>query len=80
MAVQSKLTINHLLGLKAIESAFSMPFSHVLNSGQTKALPAYAASMCNQRFSSVHTAPTSNKSSNAQAPVVPKVAQTYKKT
>ena len=40
IAVQSKWTINHLLGLKAMESANSMPFIHFLNSGQTKAEPA----------------------------------------
>ena len=42
MAVQSKCTINHFEGLNAIESAFSIPFSHVRNSGHMKALPAYA--------------------------------------
>lgn len=47
MAVQSKCTINHLLGLNAKESAYSIPFSQIRNSGHTKALPAYAASMCN---------------------------------
>lgn len=40
IAVQSKCTINHLDGLKAMESALWMPFSHFLNSGQMKALPA----------------------------------------
>lgn len=47
MAVQSKCTINHLLGLNANESAYSTPFNQILNSGHTKALPAYAASICN---------------------------------
>ena len=40
IAVQSKWTRSHLLGLKAIESANSIPFIHFLNSGHTKAEPA----------------------------------------
>lgn len=40
MAVQSKCTISHLDGLKAIESAYWMPFNHVRYSGQINALPA----------------------------------------
>lgn len=52
-AVQSKCTISHLLGLNANECILSMPSVKRLNSGQMKALPAYAASTCNQmeRFS-----------------------------
>lgn len=40
IAVQSKCTINHLLGLNAIESAYSIPWSQPRNSGHTNALPA----------------------------------------
>ena len=40
IAVQSKCTISHLEGLKAILSAYSMPSMKVRNSGQTKADPA----------------------------------------
>lgn len=46
IAVQSKCTMSHLEGLKANESAISMPFIQCLNSGQMKAAPAYAASTC----------------------------------
>ena len=44
MAVQSKWTISHFDGLNAKLSAYSMPFIHFRNSGQTNADPAYAAS------------------------------------
>lgn len=57
MAVQSKCTINHLDGLNAIESAFSMPFSQTRYSGQMNALPAYAASTCSQTLSSLQMSP-----------------------
>lgn len=40
IAVQSKCTISHLLGLNAIESAYSIPLSQPRNSGHTNALPA----------------------------------------
>ena len=46
MAVQSKWTIIHLDGLNANELAYSMPSMKCLYSGQTNAVPAYAASMC----------------------------------
>ena len=44
IAVQSKCTISHFDGLKAILSAYSMPSMKDLNSGQTNADPAYAES------------------------------------
>ena len=50
---KSKCTINHFDGLNAILSAYSMPFIQIRNSGQTKAEPAYAASMCNHISSSL---------------------------
>ena len=40
IAVQSKCTMSHLLGLNAMESANSIPFIHLRSSGQTKAEPA----------------------------------------
>lgn len=76
IAVQSKCTINHFEGLNAIESAFSIPFNQILNSGQINALPAYAASTCTQRFSAAQTVPISSKLSNEHAPVLPNVAHT----
>ena len=60
-----------------MESTLSTPFSHTLYSGQMKALPAYAASTCSHKNSSSQTWATSSKLSKAQAPVVPRVAQTY---
>ena len=53
MAVQSKCTISHLEGLKAILSAYSMPSIKVRNSGQTNAEPAQAASTCSHISSSL---------------------------
>lgn len=49
IAVQSKCTMSHLEGLNANELAFSTPFIQPRNSGQMKALPAYAASTCNHK-------------------------------
>lgn len=54
-AVQSKCTISHLDGLKAIESALSTPFSQPRCSGQTNELPAYAASTCTHTLCFRHT-------------------------
>lgn len=75
--MQSKCTINHFDGLNANESLLCIPLSHVLNSGHTKALPAYAASTCNHKLYSKHISPISFKLSKAHAPVVPRLAQTY---
>ena len=58
MAVQSKWTMSHLLGLKAMESANSIPFIQRRNSGHTKAEPAYAASTWSHSCSSWQMGPT----------------------
>lgn len=47
---QSKLTNNPLCILKLNESARFIPSSKCLYSGQIRAEPAYAASICNQIF------------------------------
>lgn len=51
MAVQSKCTIIHLLGLNAMESAYATPVSQCRNSGHMNAVPAYAASTWNHMSS-----------------------------
>ena len=51
IAVQSKLTSSHLLGLNAKLWAYSIPSMNFLYSGHTNADPAYAASTWIQMFS-----------------------------
>ena len=51
IAVQSKLTSSHLLGLNAKLWAYSIPSMNFLYSGHTNADPAYAASTWIQMLS-----------------------------
>ena len=53
IAVQSKLTSSHLLGLNAKLWAYSIPSMNFLYSGHTNADPAYAASTWIQMFSAL---------------------------
>lgn len=64
IAVQSKCTMSHLEGLNANELAFSTPFSQLRNSGQMKALPAYAASTCNHKSEKKYNTARKPSSSN----------------
>lgn len=77
MVEQSKLVSNHLFGLVLKESAHSIPESRYFNSGQMKALPAYAPSTCSHTQGNfLQTWPISGKLSNEQHDVVPKVVET----
>lgn len=67
----------HLLGLKLNELASSRPFVYAWNSGQMRALPAYAASTCMQMSSRAASAPISGMLSNEQQEVVPSVLDIY---
>jgi hypothetical protein len=75
---QSKFTPIHLCGLVQYESTWSRPALTQRSSGHSAAMPAWAASTCNQIPSRRQMAASSGTGSKAVVDVVPAVAHTKK--